>query len=368
MKILVINAGSSSIKYKLIEYSEQEHLELATGNVDKIGEDKGKFKDHHLAMEFILNSLVEGENPVVTTLDEIDIVGHRVVHGGESFHKSTLIDSSVIQKIKDCSDLAPLHNPANLEGIHACMSLLKDIPQVAVFDTAFHQTIPEKAYMYPLPYEYYRKYKIRKYGFHGTSHRYVFLKACEELGLSNKEANVITCHLGNGCSIAAIEKGKCIDTSMGLTPLEGLMMGTRSGDLDPAALLYIMQKENIDVHEMDEVLNKKSGLLGVTEKSNDLRDIRKLVEEKDEQAMLALDMFIYRILKYIGAYIAILGKVDAIVFTAGIGEHSPWLAEEISSHVYQFLDKENTAVLLIPTDEEIMIASEAFNVVRKSHV
>lgn len=335
MNILVINCGSSSLKYQLID-SKNESV-LAKGLCDRIGID-GSFikqsapgkddvvinidlKDHNKAIEEVIKALTNKEYGVIESLADISAVGHRIVHGGEKFHESVIIDDEVMKAIEECVPLAPLHNPPNITGIKACQASMKGVPQVAVFDTAFHQTMPKEAYMYAIPYEYYQKHGIRKYGFHGTSHKYVAERCAALMGRPIEELKIITCHIGNGGSIAAVKYGKCIDTSMGFTPLDGLEMGTRSGILDPAAVLFIMESEHISDADMNTVLNKKSGLLGVSGVSSDMRDVRAAADAGNERAKLALDIFAYRVKSYIGEYAAVLNGVDAIVFTAGIGEN-----------------------------------------------
>ncbi len=394
MKVLVVNSGSSSIKYQVFEMPEAKVA--AKGLLERIGENESKLKhtgnektkeitkaikDHAEGMNLIFSMLLDSEYGVIKDISEITAVGHRIVHGGEAFTKSTLIDDSVIKEIENYTELSPLHNPANLVGINACKELLKNAKMVACFDTSFHQTMPEHAYMYALPYEYYKKYKVRRYGFHGTSHKYVYGEALKVLNKAS--ANVIVCHLGNGASVCAIQQGKSIDTSMGLTPLEGLVMGTRSGDMDPAIVTYIMDKTGASTKEMNDILNKKSGLLGISEISNDMRNI--LVEEKNgnKQAKLALDMFCYRVKKYIGSYIAALGKVDAIVFTGGIGENDPHIRHRILDNMQAFgieIDDEKNSsarncapfassnakidLLVIATDEEKAIAIDTYELAK----
>ena len=345
MKILVLNSGSSSIKYKLFRISEKKEKFLEKGLLEKIGEGLASHKD---ALRSILSNLKS----------KIDAVGHRIVHGGDRFKKSVLIDKDVIEAVGHFSELAPLHNPPALLTITESMRLLSRIPHVAVFDTAFFQTMPEHAYLYAIPYRFYEKYKVRRYGFHGTSHRYVAYQAARILKRPLDKTRIITCHLGNGCSVAAIKNGKAIDTSMGFTPLEGLVMGTRSGDMDPAIVEYIMEKENIDINKVIDLLNKESGLLGLSGISNDMREIIKK-EKHSKRARLSLDIFIYRIKKYIGAYLGIMGGVDAVVFTGGIGENHPALMRKISGGIVP----KKTRVLVVPTDEELMIARDTYNVV-----
>jgi acetate kinase len=345
MKVLVLNSGSSSIKYKLFNISRKNKLLLDKGLVERIGEKIPTYKE---ALSIILNKIKA----------KIEAVGHRVVHGGDKFKESVLIDGEVIKAIEHFNELAPLHNPPALLTITESRSLLSNIPHVAVFDTAFFHTIPEYAYLYAIPYRFYERYKVRRYGFHGTSHRYVANQASRILKKSIDKLRIITCHLGNGCSITAVKNGKAIDTSMGFTPLEGLVMGTRSGDIDPAIVPYLMEKENIDVDRMIELLNKESGLLGISGIGNDMREI--IRESKhNKRAALALDIFIYRIRKYIGAYTAILGGVDTVVFTGGIGENQPRLVKEVCKGVVS----SKTKILVIPTDEELMIGRDTYAVV-----
>jgi len=360
MKVLVINCGSSSIKYKLYDYPADGVI--AKGLIEKIGEPKSAAKNHTQGIKALVADILEKK--AVKSLEEIAVVGHRVVHGAEAFREPCLIDDKVIEKIKECAQLAPLHNPANLAGIVSSKKVLPKAAQVAVFDTAFHQTIPAHAYMYALPYDYYRKHKVRKYGFHGTSHQFVAQAAAKKLGKPMAELKLITCHLGNGCSITAIDKGKSVDTSMGFTPLEGLIMGTRCGDIDPAAVFYIMKKEKLSLSQMDEVLNKKSGLLGVSGLSNDFRTIKEGAAKNESHAKLAYDMFVRRLKKYIGAYYFILGGADAICFTGGIGENSPKLVEAIKKDVLAAMGQK-TKVLVISTDEELMIADLAYKLAAK---
>lgn len=366
MKILTINCGSSSIKYKF--YSFPQGKLLGSGVIEHIGEKRsgsaGKdrnLSNHASAMRKVFEDLFKKR--AIRNLNEIEAVGHRVVHGGETFYEPHLITPSVIKKIKECSKFAPLHNPANLEGIKACAKTLPHLKQVAVFDTAFHHSLPERAYLYALPYEYYRRYGIRKYGFHGTSHQFVAQSAARILEKPLRNLNLITCHLGNGCSITAVEKGKSIDTSMGFTPLEGLIMGTRSGDIDPAAVLYLMEKGRFSTHQIDEILNKKSGLLGLSGISNDVPTIKAQMRKGSRRARLAWEMFIYRIIKYIGAYWFVLGGVDAVCFTAGIGEHNPDLVSRIKKELQPVI-KGNTKFLVVPTNEEQMIGLLTYNLIK----
>ncbi len=397
MKILVLNCGSSSVKYKLIDSETKEVL--AEGGVEKIGLPGSfiKFKladgsketivvdmpDHKEAVKQVLSVLTDPEKGVIKSFDEIGAVGHRVVHGMEYFNKSVVINPEVIEKVKECYPVAPLHNPANVIGIEAISAILPDTPQVGVFDTAFHQTMPAKAYMYALPYEAYEKYGVRRYGFHGTSHRYVSRRACEFLGLDYEKTKIITCHIGNGGSITAIEGGKSIDTTMGLTPTEGLMMGTRSGDVDPGALVYLMEQKNMTPADLSRLVNKESGVMGFSQMSSDMRDIENAVAEGNERATLTLDMYEYRIIKYIGAYVAALNGVDVIVFTGGVGENQTGTREVICKHLtylgLTFNDEANKVrgeeieisgadskvrVVVIPTDEEMMIAQDTAELVK----
>lgn len=391
MKILVINCGSSSLKYQFLDMDNESVL--AKGLVERIGIEgsvlkhektgmdkeviNADIKDHEIALKLVMDALVNEKYGAIKDLSEIDAVGHRVVHGGESFAKSVLIDENVMKGIKDCIDLAPLHNPPNITGIRACQKLLPNVKMVAVFDTAFHQTMPESSYIYAIPYEYYEKYRIRRYGFHGTSHLFVSERAAQIMGKNKEDLNIITCHLGNGASVSAIKGGKCIDTSMGLTPLEGLIMGTRSGDMDPAIVTFLMEKEGLSAKEVDNMLNKKSGVLGISGVSSDFRDIEEEAEKGNKKAQLALDMFHTRVKKYIGAYAAQLGHVDALVFTAGLGENSAesreeicknmdFLGIEIDTNVNKVRGKETLIstenskikVYIIPTNEELVIARD----------
>lgn len=392
MKVLVLNCGSSSIKYKLFDTDTK--AVLAQGGIEKIGLQGSFLKitlpngekvileknipEHTVGIQFILETLTGKEYGCLTSLNEIDAVGHRVVHGGEKFNSSVLITKEVKDMIVECYDIAPLHNPANMKGIEAVEAILPDIPQVGVFDTAFHQTMPKYAYMYGLPYELYEKYAIRRYGFHGTSHRYVSRRACEFLGLPYEKQRIITCHIGNGGSITAIKDGVSIDTSMGLTPVEGLLMGTRSGDVDAGALTFIMEKEGLNAEELSVMLNKKSGVLGVSGVSSDMREIESAVKSGNERAKMALSMYNYRILKYVGAYIAALGGVDIVVFTGGVGENQAGTRSYVCdglSYMGVRIDHElndkirgeeaelstpesKVRIVVIPTDEEFMIASD----------
>ncbi|MCM8823470.1 MAG: acetate kinase [Candidatus Omnitrophica bacterium] len=361
MKILTINCGSSSIKYKLYDFPTGKLL--SKGIIERIGEENSTISSHTEGMQKVFSSLMESK--VLENLDEIKAIGHRVVHGGEKFRYPQIINPEVMTMIEECAKLAPLHNPANLEGIKAVTSTLPKVKQVAVFDTAFHQTIPDYAYLYALPLEYYDKYRIRRYGFHGTSHQYVAIQASKILRKPLSKLKLITCHLGNGCSITAIDRGRSIDTSMGFTPLEGLIMGTRCGDIDVASVLYLMEKENLSIPCVDEILNKKSGLLGISRISNDVRVLKEEIKKGNKQARLALDMFIYRIKKYIGAYYFILGGVDAICFTAGIGENNPDIIRKISKSICKVSSK--TKILVIPTDEEYIIASLTYRIVKREN-
>ncbi|MHC4737951.1 MAG: acetate/propionate family kinase [Planctomycetota bacterium] len=395
MKVLVINAGSSSIKYQLYRMPEADVL--ARGVVEKIGEEDSKLShfynektytletkvgDHVKGMELILDTLVRGDVGVIEDISEISAVGHRVVHGGEEFTGSVIIDDNVIASIEKFADLAPLHNPPNLIGIKAARNKLPNAKQVACFDTAFHTTIPPVAYMYALPYELYEKYRVRRYGFHGTSHRYVARRAAEMMGKDKYGVNLITCHLGNGCSITAVKNGKSVDTSMGLTPLEGVVMGTRSGDFDPAILFYLADK-GYDIQALNTLCNKKSGLLGISGISNDMRNLNELAENGNARAKLAIDIFCYRIKKYIGTYTAVLNIVDAVVFTGGIGEKDPGVRAAVCSSLTQLgieLDPEKNKItllkegeintknstvkiLVIPTNEESAIAGNTYELV-----
>lgn len=397
MNILVINCGSSSLKYQLIN-SESEEV-LAKGLCERIGIDgscithqpKGGEKvkteiampTHTQAVAAVIEKLTDEKVGVVKSLAEIDAVGHRIVHGGEKFASSVVIDEEVMKAIEDCNDLAPLHNPANLIGINSCREIMPDVPMVAVFDTAFHQTMPKKAYLYGLPYEYYEKYKVRRYGFHGTSHDFVSNRVAEIMGRKREDLKIIVCHLGNGASVSAVKNGKCVDTSMGLTPLEGLIMGTRSGDMDPAICDFICAKEGLTSAEMNTVLNKKSGVLGMSGVSSDFRDVEAAANEGNHQAAAALDAFYYRVAKYIGAYTAAMNGVDAIAFTAGVGENNIGGRVEICKYLGYLgteidLDKNNVrgeeriiskdgskvTLMAIPTNEELAIARQTLALVK----
>ena len=396
MNVLVINCGSSSLKYQLID-SETEAV-LAKGLCERIGIDgrlvyqktgldkeitEAAMPTHKQAIQMVLDALVNPKTGAIASLSEIDAVGHRVVHGGEKFTSSCLINDESMKAIEECNDLAPLHNPANLIGIRACQELMPGVPMVAVFDTAFHQTMPDVAYTYGIPYEYYEKYKVRRYGFHGTSHSYVSKRTAEIVGKPYDQMKIIVCHLGNGASISAVNCGKSVDTSMGLTPLEGLVMGTRSGDLDPAIIDFVGKKEGLSLDEMNEVLNKKSGMLGISGVSSDGRDLEAAAETGNKRAQLALDVFDYRVIKYIGAYAAAMNGVDAIAFTAGIGENNIKMRKDVCSSLTYLgvkLDEEKNnvrgeeriisaddskvQVLLVPTNEELAIARETLALVK----
>ncbi|MBT3174970.1 MAG: acetate kinase [Lentimicrobiaceae bacterium] len=396
MKVIVLNCGSSSIKYQLFDMPSTKVI--AKGLVDKIGLKgsaikhkrdgcdsiflDGEILDHQQGIEYLLGILISKKYGSISTLNDIQAVGHRVVHGAEDFSGSVLITDEVIKALEDSSELAPLHNPPNLKGIFAMQQLLPDVKQVGVFDTAFHQTMPDYSYLYAIPYVLYEKYKIRRYGFHGTSHKYVSLRACEVLDVDISSQKIITCHLGNGSSVAAIKNGKSIDTSMGMTPTEGLMMGTRTGDIDPGALLYVAGKEGTSLSYTSTLINKFSGLLGISGVSSDMRDIEEASKKGNKRADLALEMFAYRVKKYIGAYAAALGGVDIIVFTGGIGERDPdtrikiltgldFMGVDIDmknayirgEEVSLSSDKSKVKVLVVPTDEELMIARDTYQIV-----
>ena len=400
MKILILNCGSSSIKYQLFDMENNEEL-LAKGIVEKIGllgsfiknkrsdgdEVKlvGDIFDHQQGIEYVLGLLTSKTHGSIKNMEELKAVGHRVVHGGEAFNGSVFISDEVIKTMEECVDLAPLHNPPNLKGIYAIKELLPDVPQAGVFDTAFHQTMEPAAYMYAIPYSLYKKYGIRKYGFHGTSHRYVSARAADMLNKDFSEIKVITCHLGNGASIAAIKNGKSVDTTMGLTPVEGLMMGTRSGDFDIGALTYIMQKEEIDINATNTLINKQSGVLGVSGVSSDMREVEEAAANGNERAKLALEMYTYRVVKYIGAYTAAMGGLDALVFTGGIGENADTMRCDIMKNLSYmglepdmekniglrgkeaFITKDDSKVkaMVIPTNEELVIARDAYQIVKE---
>ena len=397
MNILVINCGSSSLKYQLIN-SDTEAV-LAKGLCERIGIDgsllthktsdgekikiENPMPNHTVAIKLVIEALTDTNYGVIKSLEEINAVGHRVVHGGEKFASSVIIDDEVMKAIEECNDLAPLHNPANLIGINACKEIMPNVPMVAVFDTAFHQTMPEKAYLYGLPYEYYEKYKVRRYGFHGTSHDYVSQRAAAMLNKKREDLKIIVCHLGNGASVSAVDHGKCVDTSMGLTPLEGLIMGTRSGDMDPAICEFICQKEGITPAEMNNILNKKSGVYGMSGISSDFRDVEDGAAKGQPRAVAAMDAFYYRAAKYIGSYVAAMNGVDVIAFTAGVGENSKEGRDEISKYLgylgteidaeknnvrgeERIVSKEGSKVTLmaIPTNEELAIARQTLELVK----
>ena len=379
MKILVINSGSSSIKYQLFDIRGMRSL--CKGIVERIGSKssilthqrydekpaltKVAAADHNKAIRYIFDIITHPDAGVISSYRQISGIGHRVVHGAEVFTKPTIINDRVINTIEHFNELAPLHNPPALLGIRACLRFVRNITQVAVFDTAFHQTIPPHAYIYGIPYEFYRDLKIRRYGFHGTSHKFVAMQAAVRLKRDLRGLKIVTCHLGNGCSITAVKDGISVDTSMGFTPLEGLLMGTRCGDIDPAVVLYIMEKKGLDINQMGELLNKKSGLLGLSGTSNDMRDILRGAKLNKKRAKLALDIFLYRIKKYIGAYAACMDGLDAVVLTAGIGEHVPLVKKNISKGLKRFLFRFKAKVLVIPTNEELMIAQETAQVISK---
>lgn len=401
MKILVLNCGSSSIKFQLFDMEENASV-IAKGIVDRIGLEESEFvyqpegkdkikkyqkvEDHTKSIDLILESLMDNEIGVIKDVNEIKAVGHRVVHGGDKFSGSVVITQDVIDKMEECVDLAPLHNPANLKGIYAMKKLLPNVVQCGTFDTAFHQTMPDYAYMYALPYEYYDKYKVRRYGFHGASHKYVSEKAAEVLGMDYNKVKIITCHLGNGASVAAIKNGKSVDTSMGLTPVEGLIMGTRCGDLDLGALFFIMEKEKFDNCQANIMINKKSGMIGITGVSSDMRDVENAAWNQNHyRADLGLKMYFYRVKKYIGAYAAAMGGVDIIVFTGGVGENGPETREAICEGLEYMGVKFNPAtndklrskiqdismpdskvkVMVIPTNEELVIAKDTLRLIKK---
>ena len=395
MKILVLNCGSSSIKYAL--YNMDDKSVMTSGGAERVGLDGAFVKvklpngekktvmhdipEHTEGVKFIFSLLTDPEIGVIKDLNEIDAVGHRMVHGGEKFNKSVVLTDEVLKTFEECLDLAPLHNPANLKGVKAVSELMPGLPQVGVFDTAFHQTMPAHSYLYAIPYELYEKYGVRRYGFHGTSHRYVSKRVCDFLGVNPADKKVITCHIGNGGSIAAVDGGKCVDTSMGLTPLEGLMMGTRSGDIDGGAITFLEKKLGLDADGMSNLLNKKSGVLGITGISSDMREIESANDEGNERAKLALDMYSYRIKKYVGAYAAAMGGCDIIVFTAGVGENQASMREDVCRNMEYMgvkldVEKNKTirgeeaiistpdskvTVCVIPTDEELMIATDTMN-------
>ena len=398
MKILVINCGSSSLKYQLID-SDTEKV-LAKGLCERIGIEgsqlthqpsgkdkvtiKAEMPDHTVAVQMVIDALTDTENGVIASLNEIGAVGHRIVHGGEKFASSVVITDEVMKAIEECNDLAPLHNPANLIGINSCKKIMPNVPMVAVFDTAFHQTMPEKAYLYGLPYEYYEKYKVRRYGFHGTSHDFVSKRAAEILGKDRKDLKIIVCHLGNGASVSAVMNGKSVDTSMGLTPLEGLIMGTRSGDIDPAIVSFIAEKEGLSFAQMSDVLNKKSGVQGLSGISSDFRDLCAAAEEGNQRARMTLETYSYRVAKYVGAYTAAMNGVDIIAFTAGVGENNAIIREQVGAYLGYLgtaIDPEKNSirgeetiistpdskvtVMVVPTNEELAIARETLRLTKK---
>ncbi len=397
MNVLVINCGSSSLKYQLIDSASE--AVLAKGLCERIGIDgrlvyqkagldkeitEASMPTHKEAIQMVLDALHNPKSGAVTDLSEIGAVGHRIVHGGEKFSSSVILDEEVLKEIEACNDLAPLHNPANLIGIRACRELMPDVPMVGVFDTAFHQTMPKKAYLYGLPYEYYEKYKVRRYGFHGTSHSFVSKRCAEFLKLDINQSKIIVAHLGNGASISAVLNGKCVDTSMGLTPLEGLVMGTRSGDIDPAIMEYIAKKENLDISGIMNVLNKKSGVEGLSGVSSDFRDLEAAYNEGNERAIYACEVFAYRVAKYIGSYVAAMNGVDAVAFTAGIGENTSFIREKILGYLgYLGITMDEKAnqvhgeekvistpdsrvtVCVIPTNEELAICRETVELIKQ---
>lgn len=396
--VFVINCGSSSLKYQLIDMKNENVM--AKGLIERIGMDGSVLKhtpanantidisteipDHKVAIQLVIEALLDENHGVIKKMSEINAVGHRVVHGGERFTDSMLITTDVIKGIEACCEIAPLHNPPNLHGILACMELLPEVPQVAVFDTAFHQTMPKTAFLYGLPYEMYVKYGLRRYGFHGTSHRYVAQKAAEMMGEHMSDLRIITCHLGNGASLTAIKYGKSVDTSMGYTPLEGLIMGTRSGEIDPAIIPFLMEKENMDAMQIDNFLNRRSGILGISGLSSDFRDLEAAANNGDERSQLAIDIFAYKVKKYIGGYVAAMGGVDAIVFTAGLGENSPFMREKICNGLEYLgtridpelnkirgkarevsIKRARTKIFVIPTNEELVIARDTKRICRR---
>jgi len=401
MTILVLNCGSSSIKYQLFKMSDNKADVLAKGLIERIGITDGvlthkpagrenykvvlDIPDHTVGINMVMDALVNPEHGVIRSIDEIKAVGHRLVHGGEDFKESVLIDNDVKRGIEKCSELAPLHNPANLKGVLSCEKLLPGIPQVAVFDTSFHQTMPDYAFMYAIPYEYYEKYKIRKYGFHGTSHRYVAEKACRLLGIDYNNSKLITCHLGNGASITAIENGKSIDTSMGFTPVDGLIMGTRTGEIDPGVLLYLADKEELSLSGVNNMINKRSGVAGISQLSSDMRDLEAAAGEGNPKALLALNMYAYKVKKFIGAYAIAMNGLDALIFTAGVGENDFNARKMIctgmdclgiefdaeANHGVKGRDKviskpsSKVRVMVVTTDEEYVIASDTKAIVEK---
>ncbi|MDA3846462.1 MAG: acetate kinase [Vallitaleaceae bacterium] len=395
MKVLVINCGSSSLKYQLINM-EDENV-MAIGICERIGIEgsqikhnfdnkklviQGEMADHNQAGQYVVDALISEDHGVIESMDEISAVGHRIVHGGEFFSESTLINDEVIQAVESCSDLAPLHNPANLIGIKACQIIMPNTPMVGVFDTAFHQTMPKRAYMYGIPYRYYRDYKVRRYGFHGTSHKYVARRTANFLEKDINDLKIVVCHLGNGASVCAVDGGFSVDTSMGLTPLEGLIMGTRSGDIDPAIVKFIAEKDGLDVEGVNDILNKESGILGLSEISSDFRDLENAIADGNSKAEMAMDVFHYRVAKYIGSYAAAMNGLDAVVFTAGLGENNKVVRASICSYLGYLgvkVDEELNNVrginrdfsaegatvrsLIIPTNEELMIARDTMKIV-----
>lgn len=398
MKVFVVNCGSSSLKYQLIDMYDESLM--AKGLVERIGiegsmlthqtvgMDKitihADIPDHKVAVQLVIEQLCHPEYGCIKDMNQIDAVGHRVVHGGERFADSVLITSDVLKGIKACCEIAPLHNPPNMIGIEACMEVMRDKPQVAVFDTAFHQTMPRVAYVYGLPYELYQKYGLRRYGFHGTSHKYVAQRAASLMDEHMSDLRIISCHLGNGASISAIKYGKSIDTSMGFTPLEGLIMGTRSGEIDPAIIPFIMEKENMTANEVLDYLNKRSGILGISGLSSDFRDLESAAEAGDERSQLAIDIFAYKVKKYIGGYVAAMGGLDALVFTAGLGENSPFMRDKICNGLEYLgtrvdpernkcrgiereisVKRARVKIFVIPTNEELMIARDTYNICRR---
>ncbi len=398
MVVFVVNCGSSSIKYQLINMEGE--IVMAKGLIERIGMEGSLLKhtpagkdtvtveadipDHKVGIQMVIEALTNSEYGVIGSMKGIDAVGHRVVHGGERFTDSVLITSDVLKGIEACSEIAPLHNPPNVLGIRACTELMPDVPQVAVFDTAFHQTMPRVAFLYGLPYELYVKYGLRRYGFHGTSHKYVAQKAAEMMGEHTNDLRIITCHLGNGASITAIKYGKSVDTSMGYTPLEGLIMGTRSGEIDPAIIPFLMEKENMTAQEVDNYLNKQSGILGISGVSSDFRDLEEAANSGDERSQLAIDIFAYKVKKYIGSYVAAMGGVDAIVFTAGLGENSPFMRDKICNGLEYLgtridpvlnavrgeareisIRRARVKIFVIPTNEELVIAQDTYRICRR---
>ena len=396
MKILVLNCGSSSLKYQLIDMTTENVL--AKGNYERIGQNnsflthkvngekhvfENPVKDHNEAIQFVLNQLMSNEYGVIKNINEISGVGHRIVHGGEKFTKSTIVDENVVEEIRNCIPLAPLHNPAAILGIEACRNLMPDVKMVTVFDTAFHQTMPKKAYIYPIPYKYYEKYGIRRYGAHGTSHKYVANRVAELIGKDLKELKIVTCHLGQGASLAAVKNGICVDTSMGLTPLAGIPMGTRSGDLDPSVITFLMNKENLTANEVIEILNKESGVYGISGISPDFRDIEEAAANGNERAILALDIYAYLVAQFIAKYIVSMSGIDTIVFTAGVGERGPETRKDICNYLKCFgveidekvndckgeeikisTDNSKVSVYVVPTNEELMIARETLELIK----